>query len=122
MPLSYVLLICNILNQILDILIQYWKPIVGILFTIAGFIIALFKKKPINNILLDIFVFSIEAVNECEAVSKVNKMDPEVKLARAVSYVSQKLVNFYPTIDVNLYIKSIEKIIEALLSTPHKKG
>ena len=110
------------MNTILDLLINYWKPIVGLLFTIAGFIIVLIKKKPINNILLDIFVFSIEAVNECEAVSKVNKMDSEVKLARAVNYVSQKLVNFYPTIDVNLYIKSIEKIIEALLSTPHKKG
>ena len=110
------------MKQFIEILIQYWKPIVGLLFTIAGFFIALIKKKPINNILQDIFVFSIEAVNECEAVSKINKMDSEVKLARAVEYVSHKLVNFYPTIDIKLYIDVIKKIIEALLSTPHKKG
>ena len=110
------------MNEILEILITYWKPIVGLLFTIVGFIIAILKKKPVEDILVYIYNFCIEAINDTECFDKVQKLDPQVKLARAVSYVMQKLKVKYPTLDVEHYAKVIESVIESILTTPQKKG
>ena len=109
------------MKEFIDLLIQYWKPIVGLLFTIAGFIIALFKKKPISDILTDIYYCSIIAINETELLSNYEKIDPEVKLARAVESVVNNLKDKYPTLDVNKYISLIKNVIEEILATPHKK-
>lgn len=111
------------MKQILDLLIQYWKPIVGLLFTIAGFIVALIKKKPIEDIYKYIYAYSILAVNYTEIDSIANKdIKGEVKLGRAVEYVCNMLHDTYPTLDVNKYIFLIKNTIEEILCTPHKKG
>ena len=113
------------MKQFIEILIQYWKPIVGILFTIAGFIVALIKKKPINDILTDIYYAAINAINSSETI-KVdgNKVSGDQKLAGAIFIVGQELKKKYPTLNVERYYKLIEKIIEDILTTPqkHKRG
>lgn len=110
------------MKDIFEILITYWKPIVGLLFTVAGFVIAVLKKKPIEDILTYIYNFSIEAINDTECFDKINKIDADVKLARATSYVLSKLKVKYPTLDVERYSKIIESVIESILTTPQKKG
>lgn len=107
------------MNNFIDLLVLYWKPIVGLLFTIVGFIIALVKKKPLNDILTDIYYASIQAVNHVENSGVVGA---ENKLAAAINFVNEELVKKYPTLNVYKYSKLIVKIIEDLLSTPHKKG
>lgn len=107
------------MNQILEILITYWKPIVGLLFTIAGFIIALLKKKPVDCILTDIYDFAINAVNSVENSGVVGA---EQKLALATMKVCDNLRQKYPTIDALEYKVLIHLIIESILSTPQKHG
>lgn len=111
------------MKDFLQFLIIYWKPIVGFLFTIIGFIIALVKKKPMTDIFTDIYDWSIRAVNLVEADSLINPdLKGDLKLSRAVSLVLSWIHDKYPTIDENRYFLAIQQIIEGLLSTPHKKG
>ena len=106
----------------MDLLFQYWKPILGILFTIAGFIIALIKKKPISDVLSYIYDFCLLAVLKVEGESKTNEdLKGEIKLARAIEYVCKSLNNVYPTLDTKRYLNTITICIEAILSTPQKK-
>lgn len=107
------------MNDFIQLLINYWKPIVGLLFTIVGFVIALIKKKPLNDILTDIYYASIKAVLYVENSGVVG---PENKLASAINFVNDELIKKYPTLDVYKYSKLIIKVIEDLLSTPQKKG
>lgn len=122
MPLSCDLLKSYTLKDFIQILINYWKPIVGILFTIVGFIFALIKKKPVTDILSDIYTWCIEAVNDTEIYSNI---DPNVKgqdkLNHAIAFVNKKLISKYPTLDYVKYYFLIEQIIERILATPHKK-
>lgn len=107
------------MKEIINILIIYWKPIVGILFAIAGFIIALIKKKPLNDILTDIYYASIGAVNYVENSAILGSAN---KLNAAIEYVNDELVKKYPTLNVKRYASLIARIIEDILETPHKKG
>lgn len=111
------------MNDFIQLLIQYWKPIVGLLFCVAGFVIALIKKKPVSDILSDIYALVIKAVNivEVDGLSDPN-LTGDLKLARATSYVMSWLMDKYPTLNVDRYFKVIEKVIEDILTTPHKKG
>lgn len=109
---------CCTLKDFVNLLVQYWKPIVGLLFTIVGFVIALIKKRPLNDILTDIYYASIDAVIFVENSGVVG---PENKLATAINYVNEELIKKYPTLDVYRYSKLIVNIIEAILQTPHKK-
>lgn len=107
------------MNDFIQLLITYWKPIVGLLFTIAGFIIALIKKKPISDILTDIYYASVKAVNDVEERGLVGS---DNKLFAAINIVYAELGKKYPTLNAYAYEKLIVKIIEDILSTPHKKG
>lgn len=107
------------MNNFIELLILYWKPIVGLLFTIAGFIIAIIKKRPLNDILTDIYYASIQAVNYVESSGITGA---ENKLATAINYVNEELIKKYPTLNVYRYSKLIVNTIEAILQTPHKKG
>ena len=77
------------MNNFIQLLLNYWKLIVGLLFTIIGFIIALVKKKPLNDILTDIYYASISAVNYVENSGVVGA---ENKLATAINYVNDELL------------------------------
>lgn len=111
------------MKDFINLLVQYWKPIVGLLFIIAGFIIALIKKKPINDILSDIYTWSIEAINDSEVYANIDpNFRGQDKLTSAIAYVGKKLMSKYPTLNVEKYYFLIEKVIEAILQTPHKKG
>lgn len=107
------------MNNFIELLILYWKPIVGLLFTIVGFIIAIVKKRPLNDILTDIYYASIQAINYVESSGITG---PENKLATAINYVNEELIKKYPTLNVYRYSKLIVNTIEAILQTPHKKG
>ena len=107
------------MNGFIQLLITYWKPIVGLLFTIAGFIIVLVKKKPLNDILTDIYYASIQAVNYVENSGVVGSVE---KLSAAINFVNDELIKKYPTLNVYKYSKLIIKTIEDILATPHKKG
>ena len=110
------------MKEFIDFLFIYWKPIVGLVFFIVGFIIAVFKKKPIEDIYKYIYAYSILAVNYTEVDSTCNPdIKGDVKLARAVEYVCKMLLDTYPTLDVNKYISLIKNIIEEILCTPQKK-
>ena len=111
-----------ILERLLELLITYWKPIVGLLFTIAGFIIALIKKRPVTDILSDITLWCIQAVNYAEALDINDGLKGESKLLAALTYVLDRMRDKYPTLDVERYSKMIQSTIETILSTPHKKG
>ena len=111
-----------ILERILEILITYWKPIVGLLFTIAGFIIAVCKKKPVTDIFSDITLWCIAAVNYAEALDINDGLKGESKLLAALTYVLDRMRDKYPTLEVERYSKMIQSTIETILSTPHKKG
>ena len=89
------------MNGFIQLLITYWKPIVGLLFTIAGFIIALVKKKPLNDILTDIYYASIQAVNYVENSGVVGSVE---KLSGAINFVNDELTKKYPTLNVYKYL------------------
>lgn len=107
------------MNNFIELLILYWKPIVGLLFTIAGFIIAIIKKRPLNDILTDIYYASIKAINYVENNGVVGS---DNKLFSAINIVYAELAKKYPTLNVYAYEKLIVNTIEAILQTPHKKG
>lgn len=107
------------MKEFIDLLIIYWKPIVGLLFTIVGFIIALIKKKPISSIEGDIFDFAYKAVLATEE-SGVKGSDN--KKAFAINKLNNYLLAKYPTLDVDRYSVFISVVIEMFLNTPQKKG
>lgn len=105
----------------IEFFITYWKPIIGLLFTITGFVIALIKKRPISDLASDIYYWCIGAIQYAENLDKVNGLKGQNKLNAALIYVFDKFKDKYPTIDVSRYGKMIEQIIETILSTPEKK-
>lgn len=107
------------MDTLLQLLIQYWKPIVGLLFTIVGFIIALIKKRPVTTIVDDIYQYAVKAINYVENSGIVGS---DQKLAAAVQSVVYDLLKKYPTLDSDRYVKIIAAVIESILSTPQKKG
>lgn len=115
------------MKDLFDLLIQYWKPIVGLLFTITGFVIAIIKKRPCMDILTDIYQYSVYAINDVECLTIVYGKDEakpssEAKLSRALNTVLGLLHDKYPTLNVNKYADLIVDTIESILGTPHKKG
>ena len=107
------------MREILEILITYWKPIVGLLFTIAGFIIAIIKKKPISSIEADIYDFCYKAVIATEATGIKGS---DNKKSFCINEVNKLLLKKYPTLDVDSYAYLISVTIEMFLIAPHKKG
>lgn len=107
------------MQELINLLITYWKPIVGLLFTITGFIIALLKKRPVTTIVDDIYQYAVKAINEVE---KSGILGASQKLAAAVQDVVYMLLKKYPTLDTDNYRQIIVQVIESILSTPQKKG
>ena len=117
------LLKCNILNNIFEILINYWKPILGLLFFVIAFILAVIRKKPLNPVFELIYNFAILAIQDAEVCSLVNPgFKGQDKLNRAVEYVKGCLKSNYPTLNVEAYTNIIIDTIEKILSCPSKKG
>ena len=111
------------MNEIKNILIKYWEPIIGVLCLVLSFILQLIKKKPIKPILEAIYTFAIGAINESEVCGLVNPgFKGADKLNRAVASVKAKLLQFYPSINPDVYDGLIKSVIEDLLTTPKKKG
>lgn len=110
------------MKDILELLINNWKLIAGFLFFLIGFIIAIIRKRPLNDILTDIYSWCLEAIKDTEIYSQVDpNFKGQEKLTSAINYVGKKLLTKYPTLNVSKYYFLIEKVIEDILSTPHKK-
>lgn len=110
------------MEVIKNIFINYWLLIVAAIIFILSFILQLFKKKPINSILDDIYKFAILAINETELYSMVDpNVKGESKLVMAVEYVLKWLQALYPDLNVNQYAGYVKDIIESILTTPQKK-
>lgn len=109
--------------QFNDFLINYWKPILCFILALCSIIIAGIRKRPISDILTDIYYYSIKAVNDVEAESKVIcDLKGYDKLELAVLNVLNALSKRYPSVKFDRYKKLIASIIEDLLTTPQKKG
>lgn len=102
-----------------DFLINYWKPLLSFIFLVVAFVVALVRKKPISTIVDDVTNFSIKAINYVE---KSGILGSKEKLIAALDFVNDELLKKYPTLNVIQYRPLIENVIEAILSTPQKKG
>lgn len=107
------------MNDFIQLLITYWKPLLGLLFFIIGFIAALLKKKPISSIEGDIYDFCYKSVIATEATGIKGS---ENKKAFCINEVNKLLLKKYPTINVDSYYYLISVTIEMFLIAPHKKG
>lgn len=101
-----------------DFLIQHWRLIISAGLFIVSFVLALVRKKPITNILSDIYECCIKAV---KYVEESNIVGSDNKLARAILYVNELLVVIYPSFKLGSYDSVIKSTIEIILSTPQKK-
>lgn len=115
------------MNVFLDVLRNYWKEIISLLLFIGSIIIAIIRKKPVNDILSYIYEFAVKAVNDAENFKVVigsgeSSMTGKGKLSFAVTKVREALKNNFPDLDVAAYEPLIVSIIEGILSTPQKKG
>ena len=107
------------MNEIINILKNNWELIVSVLLFILSFILQLIKKKPVQDILSDIYHACVSAINETE---KSNVIGSYQKQLFAIEIVNKYLQTKYPDIDVKRYIGLIVATIEDILSTPQKKG
>lgn len=100
-----------------EILINHWKLILSLLLIIFSVILLIVKKKPVQDIVSDIFIFAVAAVIEVENEGIIGA---EQKLANATAKVCSALKNKYPDIAPLKYKDIIHRCIEAILSTPQK--
>lgn len=100
------------------LLITYYKPIVGLLFAIVGFVVAIIKKKPISSIEADIYDFCYKSVLATEATGIKGS---DNKKSFCINEVNKLLLKKYPTLDVDSYNFLISVTIEMFLIAPHRK-
>lgn len=107
------------IDTILTFLEAHWELILHIVLLLVSSVLFIIRKKPtqvVDGIVENLFKLCVTAVSVAEKTDYKGSH----KLDFAISYVLTQLHNAYPQIDVQLYTKSINQIIEAILSTPQK--
>lgn len=107
------------MQEIFNFLLQYWKPIVGVILVLVSFLLTLVRKKPINVVNgfdEDLARWVRNAINAVEALSGLSSQE---KLNRAVDMVLEKIGTYYPKCLENSYLRTVIEIeIEETLKTP----
>jgi len=102
------------MNDILDFIVQNWQWILISFLSLLSFLISLFKRN--KNILYDNSILSvlIQLVNDAEALYGAGNGEKKLE------YVLTTYFNSYPA--AKPYEVSVRKLVELILSTPHKKN
>lgn len=103
------------MQEIFNFLLQYWRPILGAILVLVSFLLALVRKKPVNNIVALIYEYAFDAVCDVEDSSVIG---PTQKLECAVEIVKKMLKAHYPDLKVDSYIAFIVTAIEQFLKAP----
>ena len=104
----------------IDFILEHWRAIFDLVVLLIAVILFIVKKKPVKVIdsVTDFLYKLLPAlINKVERPGEGEQKKNEV-ISLALYFLSQS----FPGVDVNQYVSLIEKIIEAYLSTPNKKG
>lgn len=107
------------MQEIFSLIKANWELITGIICLIISVIVSIIRKRPVNDIFSYLYPFCIEAVS---TVEKSSILGADQKLNAGISYVVERLRVTFPGIRAEKYLEIIASIIEAILSTPQKKG
>lgn len=105
------------MQEIFNFVKVNWQLISAICTFIVSVIIALIRKRPVNDIMSAIYDFAIYGINRFEAPGNGAE-----KKERVVKFIKDSLKNVFPGLNVKQYEKIIDKTIETILTTPQKKG
>lgn len=103
------------MQEIFNFLLQYWKPILGLILVLVSFLLALVRKKPASNIVALIYQYAYDAVCDVEDSSVIGATQ---KLECAIEIVKKMLKAHYPDLNVECYFKIIVCAIEQFLKAP----
>lgn len=105
------------MQDIINILKNYWPEILAILMFISSFILQFFRPKSLNAMGAYLSQWCMEGIE----IAENSDVKGGEKLAIAVQYVLKRLVRNFPKVNAESYRDQIIKIIEAFLTLPQKK-
>lgn len=106
------------MQEIFNFLKENWQLIAAVITLIVSVVVAIIRKKPVSDIAAEIAIFACYGIIDAER----SGVPGEVKKARCIEYVKNRLLNSYPKLDVDKYTHEIDVVIETILTTPQKKG
>lgn len=105
------------MREIFNFIYSHYEAILSVLTFVISVVILILRKKPVNNILVDINAYIFQGV----LLAEKTDLKGNDKLNYAFNYVVDHLLADYPTLDISRYHKVILNGIELILSTPQKK-
>lgn len=113
------------MDVLLELLKTYWKEIVSVVLFIASVIIFIIRKKPfniVNSLFFNLFLMVMKAICVTEDNYKHGCLLKEDKKDYCLSLVEKQFSTSYPELDFKDFLSTASQFVEAILSTPEKKG
>lgn len=111
------------MQEVFDFVLAHWELVLRFVLLITATIIFLLRKRPLNGIAANLYMWCIEAVKYAEQEyygEDAFKPSSSSKLASALRWVKVKFEDYYGY-NFASYSKIAEDYIEDILSTPQKK-
>lgn len=106
------------MQEIFNFCLENWRLLVSVTSLTISIVICCLRKRPLTDIYTMLGQWCLTAVNLAEKTTYKG----QEKLDFAKGIVFKIFSDTYPDLKVSNYEKSIEIIIETILTTPQKKG